>query len=148
MTKSGKFIVLGATAASFLLICAMAGIYGLLSMAPHCSEDKMASASSPDGKYVAIIYQRNCGVGAESYVHVNLFEASKKVHPQLISGRITQGTVFTADWYPRRLMIQWVGPRTLLIDCKDCASNPSSPQVAPEQKTAWRDVSILHKLKN
>jgi hypothetical protein len=147
--KKAKYIALGAVAIIFLLACVITlGIYMWVSSTPYCSEEKKATANSPDGKYTAIVFQRECGVGVESYAHVNLFNGSEKVRPGLISGRIREGTVFTADWYPKQLKVQWAGPRTLVIDCSDCTRNSNSPQVAPEKRSSWQDVSIYYNLRD
>lgn len=149
MRKTTRYIAIAALVMFLLVVCAIVGgIYWWLSLNPYCSEDKRAAVTSPDGKYVAVVFQRDCGVGVESYSHVNLFEASEKVRPSPISGRITDGTVFAANWYHEHLKAQWSGSRALLIDCGDCPRDPNSPRGATEQKSTWRDVSIRYELRD
>jgi hypothetical protein len=149
MRKTTKYLALGTVGMLFLLVCVVAaGIYWWLPLNPYCSEGKEMTATSPDGKYSAIVFQRGCGVGVESYAHVNLFKTSEKVRPRPISGRITLGTVFVANWYHEHLKAQWSSPRTLLIDCGDCPQDPNSPRGVAEQRSTWQDVSIMYKLRD
>lgn len=102
-----------------------------------CSEDKLAEAASPRGRYVAVTFVRNCGATSTYFYHVNIRESSKQFSPEL-SGTVTEGEVFGAS--NTKVDIMWENEETLIIDCPDCFVNQRI-----QLKSSLGDVKILYR---
>jgi hypothetical protein len=108
---------------------------GLPSLAGGCGEDLHASALSPDKKYVAAVFIRNCGATAPFATHVNLRESSHSFSWTL-HGTIEEGEVFRRKgegW----VRLVWKDATHLVIQC------PRTDAI--EQKGSWRNVTIAYR---
>lgn len=103
----------------------------------ECSEQNLADVKSPDGKYVASLFARNCGATTSYLFHVNLRADSDKFSPDL-SGNIKEGEIFGIDGY--KVLMEWTSPTTLVINCTEC---PADQPVNLER--TWKDINILYR---
>ncbi len=101
----------------------------------ECSEENIANITSPDGKYVAALFIRNCGATTPFVYHVNLRASSEKFTANL-SGTIYDGEVF--DINNRKVNLVWKDAQTLFIECKDCPAN--EPIIL---ENSWKDINIF-----
>lgn len=117
-----------------LLMIAL-NIFGC-SFLKECSEEHLTDVESPDKRYVAALFVRNCGAATPYVYHVNLRTSSDRFTANL-SGNIYDGEVF--DINNRKVDLAWRDERTLLISCADC----SADEPVNLERT-WGDVSILY----
>jgi hypothetical protein len=144
ISKAQKRILYFAAATAVLSGCLIAGgVYWWLSSNPFCDEQQKMKVASPDGKYVAFVFQRHCGFGAEDYTHVNILPADKEPRPRPISRKLESGMVFAANWN-HEVRVNWSGTKTLLIQCGDCWGQHNGSADIFEQQKTWKDVSISY----
>ena len=102
----------------------------------ECSDQSLADVKSPDGRYVATLFARNCGATTSYLFHVNLRTDSKEFTPDF-SGNIKEGEVFGIDSY--RVLPVWKNATTLVIKCPDCPADQ-----AVNWERSWKDITILY----
>lgn len=83
-----------------------------------CSEEIKKESVSPDGKYVAVLLEQNCGATTSYGTHINIRSASGRFRAKE-DGAIKEGQVFNFRGQPS-ITITWVTNTILWIDCKDC----------------------------
>lgn len=103
----------------------------------ECSEENLTNISSPDGKYVAALFSRNCGATTGYLFHVNLRESSEEFSVSL-NGAMYEKEVFAIDDYKVNLI--WKDNKTLLVECKVCPANQPV-----RIKKNWKDINVLYK---
>src|SRR5215470_11806578 len=101
----------------------------------ECTEINMSDTVSPNGKYVATHFVRNCGATTPSAYHINLRRASDKF-PTNLSGTITEGEV--VNIVTQKLVVEWNDDKTLLVKCMNCL-----PDVKYKLIKQWQDVNIV-----
>lgn len=100
-----------------------------------CGECLVDQVISPDRRYTAVVFRRDCGATTSGRTrHVNLRESTRPF-PANRSGTITDGQVFITD-AEGAIELIWKGPKHLVIRAK--LSDPAAEQ------TAWRDVAISY----
>jgi hypothetical protein len=63
-------------------IAVVVGIFSVASTGCDlCGEDVVAEKTSPDGKFTAVTYSRNCGATTPYVTHVNLRRANERFEP-------------------------------------------------------------------
>jgi hypothetical protein len=99
-----------------------------------CGEERLLEKTSPDKRYVATVFRRNCGATTDFVLHVNLRpqRASFRVDG---SGTITEGCVFLSNHEPR-LILDWERGQHLVIR--------SDFNEASVKKHTWRDVTVSY----
>jgi hypothetical protein len=99
-----------------------------------CREQTIMEKTSPDGRYVAVLMQRNCGAIEGLSAHINLRLASSPPFPKhLFGGTVNDGEVFdTARDKGDRFC--WSSPNRLEIDY--LRGDPN------HWKDVWQDVSL------
>jgi Family of unknown function (DUF5412) len=102
----------------------------------ECSEAIFDQAKSPDGKYVANLFQRNCGATTSLIYHVNLRKSSEQISYDSY-GRVTDGQIFLIR--NQVLSVTWRDEKTLVIKCNNCLTE-DKPSIY--QKT-WENINIL-----
>jgi hypothetical protein len=81
-----------------------------------CSERTVMEKASPDGRYVAVLMRRSCGVTMGHAAHINLRLASSAPFPKKSSGGpINDGEIFGTSKYSGERFC-WSGPQRLEID--------------------------------
>lgn len=112
--------------AAALLACLMSGC-GL------CSDEVASEVVSPDGVLAATWFVRNCGATTD-------FSSIVSVHRKSEGYRDDQDIVFVVAGRAH-LVITWIGPNTLSIECADCRRADIFRQVA-----AFGSVDIMCQL--
>ncbi|HEY3130005.1 MAG TPA: hypothetical protein VGL91_11140 [Acidobacteriota bacterium] len=99
-----------------------------------CGEELKGEVTSPDGEYIAALFERGCGATTPFITHVNVRRRNDSFRDDTY-GRIEQGEVFIiatrAD-----VRLNWKSSRKLEITCVNCPSVPTHS----EQK--WQDLAI------
>lgn len=117
------------------ILLLFASISFLSSCGLICSEQKVTEVSSSDGRYVAALFERDCGATNRFVYHVNLRE-ERSWFWRNIKGAIVEGEVFVSGH--REVSLRWVGERELLIQCDSCP-----PDERVFLKNSWEGVRIL-----
>ena len=143
LTISG-FVATAVLAAAAVLVCYTVLPLGFILMslrAPGCEQRKMlAQAPSPDGVWVAAIYNNICSDGA----FVTTIDDTVEITPldEQPSPVPSTGVVFGMDDFPsdtqKPLAVTWLGPRSLEVTIPNDAS-------AGKQEFAYADVAITYK---
>jgi hypothetical protein len=121
-----------------LILALIGGSFYLVFRAMNydCSEAVQATVPSPDKRYVAVLFEQNCGATSAFSYHVNLRETT---HTFNVGGRaiIQDGMVFDCTHIEDLITMTWKGPKWLLI------KYPRG-DVFREAKS-WRDVTIIYR---
>lgn len=107
----------------------LAGWYSFLT--GDCSDLVRLEAKSPDGKYVATWYVRDCGATTDFSTIVNLREASAGFDGDRLG-------VFIVEGRPQ-ISITWQGARNLLIRCQNCAK-----ENIYRQDISWDEITVSY----
>jgi hypothetical protein len=121
--------------AAFLIVAILAAIQGCnpIGLTGDCSDETKLVVSSPDGRYVATWYERDCGTTTRFANIVSLRAAEAKFDPSDAAARI-----WVAKNQPR-LRIRWQDDSTLRVECEECPKRDIVKQVK-----SWQGVTILH----
>jgi hypothetical protein len=95
----------------------------------RCEDNATIEAVSPGGRYVATVFERNCGATTDYSTNVSLREAKEA------SDTSSQTPIFTVTGQPA-IALQWSTETTLTV-------------VVPETETfkkldVWRDVRVAY----
>ena len=103
-----------------------------------CGEEVMAQQPSPNGRYVAVLMERNCGATTRYVEHINLRRTDRKFSSSFFSGTINDGEVFTLENRSGggSVEFEWVG-NLLKIHY------PADEGVFKRQ-SSWNDVEIAY----
>jgi hypothetical protein len=127
-----KFLIL----ATGTVVVIVAAVSLFLHFNPPCGEDVISEETSPDGRYIAVLFERNCGATTPYVDHINLRLATMKFNTEFFDGTITSGEVFTvARRNEGRVRFGWSGPRHLEIESPESEGNY-------HHQSDWRDVRI------
>ncbi len=100
----------------------------------RCDERLLKAVESPDRRYVAALFRRDCGATTRPALHVNIRPATRSFAIGS-DGTITEGSVFVAD-HVEGADVRWTGPRVLQVVC---------PAGRAFQRLAWwEDVHIAY----
>jgi hypothetical protein len=114
-------------AAVLIIIVRFAVVY--IALTPVCGNTVVKEMVSPDGKYVAVVFDRDCGATTSFERIVMLRQRSDKLNPNDY-----QEWIFTAPRQPQ-VEISWANSTRLVI-----RSNSSGESNKPADH--WRDVQI------
>lgn len=96
----------------------------------QCKSNPRTEKRSPDSKYTATIYERDCGATTDFSTVVNLRESSVKFKGDDLGVVIVKGQ--------HRIDLVWEGNSTLRLQCHDCRSDEIF-----KQEGTWKDVEIF-----
>ena len=117
-----------------LFVIAMLGGCDLMNHT-RCDDKILTQEKSPDGKYVAILYQRSCANNTGQYTCVNLQE-----NPGTLSSKgETQPILTISGLYEIRAT--WNSPNTLEIQ----SDGLKLQKAILTQEDRWKSVSIHYK---
>jgi len=100
-----------------------------------CANKILEEVTSPDGIYVATLFERNCGATTPYYRVVNLRSAGSKFEAETQDDWIVQ-----AEHQPE-IVLRWDDARHLSVR-SDWSDESPSP------RASWRDVTILREPSN
>ena len=100
-------------AAIFIVFLGLVGIgvYFLSNLfSGMCANEIFSEVQSPDGKFRAVIFQRDCGATTGFSTQISLILAKDKLENE-------GGNIFIVDGHPndRKIGITWQGPKKLII---------------------------------
>jgi hypothetical protein len=98
-----------------MLVAALAA--SVLAACGTCGDERITDATSPDGRFLARSFVRNCGATTSCAAHVEIREKSAWFQ--------SAHTVFVAEGVMDP-SVSWVGPRQIAITCNGCPSLRSS----------------------
>jgi len=104
-----------------------------------CDEQIKSEAESPDGKYIATLFERDCGATTDFVAHVNMRETSERFVEDS-NGTVKQGEVFVVKGRPMTRLV-WKNNQSLVIEC----TRSGSPF---RQESSWHTITILYELRN
>lgn len=105
-----------------------------------CSEKQIGEATSPDGRFIAVLFLRNCGATTPFMQHVNLREKkhSRGEFSPDSRGAIEDGQVFLTS--AGALSIAWEDAKTLVVKCKNCPHNCCDKAWVK----SWNDIKVSY----
>jgi len=132
-TVAVSFVLLMSSLAAFELIPWSVGI---------CEEDTVAESRSPDGKYLARSYIRNCGATTGYLMHVNLRGSWDYFNPTWV-GTIKQGQIASKSCLNETSLI-WKDSTHLEIQFDKCDYPVAPDRIHLTKVERWNDVEISY----
>jgi len=111
----------------------------LLRSNPPCGEELMIEKPSPDGRYVASLWRRNCGATTPYVAHINLRLAVSRFRQGFFDGVIADGEVYRTSQYSGERFC-WSGLRNLEVGYPESGGSHGV--------RAWHDVTIGNAFRN
>ncbi len=96
-----------------------------------CNDQIKAELKSPDGKFIATYYERDCGATTDTATRINLRLNSAKFSAD-------EGQVFISEGQ-FQVKLVWDGDTSLRIECLDCR-----PRDIFRQEMSWSGVRISY----
>jgi hypothetical protein len=104
---------------------------------PSCGEEIKEEQRSPDGRYVAVLMERNCGATTRYVEHINIRPANRSFSTSFFAGTTTEGEIFTLeDRNGGPVQFEWAG-KTLRVHY------PADGRIVRKQPN-WNDVDIAY----
>jgi hypothetical protein len=100
-----------------------------LFLASDCEDTIKTEVKSPDGKYVATLYERDCGATTDFSTIVNLRDSSASFNGDDLGIVIVKGQ--------HKLDLIWDGNTKLRLQCHNCRSDDIF-----KQERTWKDIEI------
>jgi hypothetical protein len=112
--------------------------FGLINCSPLCGEKSKVEVISPGEKYLAVVFERNCGAttGFVSHVNMRAHSDSFSVNP---TGTITGGQVFIIEGRPV-IELVWKDETHLEIMCSECTAESTH-----KKEMSWNAVTISYR---
>lgn len=108
-----------------------------------CVEENIGETYSPDGKYLARAYVRNCGATTGLLTHANLRSRWNWFHTEW-PGTIKDGQVF-ANYCWSRIGFLWKDNSNLEIQYEKCAPREDGRDPAWKKENSWRGINISYR---
>ena len=103
-------------------------------LSPNCSSFVLTEVSSPDGRYIATAFERNCGATSPFERIVSIRPQGTRLRPE-----DDDSWVFATQDSPN-VGISWSGPRQLTVVTKGYSRTPSEQRL---KAAHWKDVGVL-----
>ncbi len=110
-----------------LMLLLLIGGCGIIK--PLCGDQIKTEKASPDLKYTATVYERDCGATTDFSTIVNLRERSTKFNGDELGPVVIKGQ--------HSINLDWDGNTRLRLQCRDCR-----PEEIFKQERRWKDVEI------
>lgn len=94
-----------------------------------CGNTVKSEVRSPDGKYIATLFERDCGATTDFSTIVSIRESSTEFKPDDLG-------VFVVKGQPK-IDLAWDGEAGLRLHCKACRAEEIF-----RQQRAWKDINI------
>lgn len=104
-----------------------------------CNEKKMGESTSPDRRFTAVLFLRNCGATTPFMQHINLIQGSSSQFSAGHIGAIEDGQVFLTS--TGALSMAWENQKTLVVRCEGCLPNCCDKSWVK----SWKDIEVLYK---
>lgn len=131
-TKTKVWIVI--VAGSLIVGCAAYYYVASSSLSFSCSTLVITEMPSPDGRYIATVFERNCGATSPYLRIVSIRPEGTRLRPD-----DDDSTVFVTKDQPN-VRVSWSGPRQLTVVTDGYSRTPSEQRL----KTAhWKDVGVV-----
>ena len=114
-----------------IVVSALCLTGGYFSLTGDCSNKIKLEAKSPDGKYVATWFVRDCGATTDFSTIVNLRDISTRFDGDQLG-------VFIVEGQPQ-VSIVWQGARHLRIECQNC-----NQENIYRQDKSWKEVNVSY----
>lgn len=108
-----------------------------------CSEEQVAEAYSPDEKYLARAFVRNCGATTGYLTHVNLHPYWSWFNTEWV-GTIRQGQVFANTCYSDVKLV-WLSNSNLEIQYESCSKGLNDRRTVTMRENSWDEISITYR---
>jgi hypothetical protein len=112
------------------LMTALLSIGGCEFLSSRCQDEIKKELRSPDSKYSATVYERDCGATTNFSTIVNLRESSAKFKGDDLGIVIVKGQ--------HAIDLAWDGNTTLRLQCRNCRSD----EIFKQEKT-WKNVEVF-----
>ncbi len=128
--------------AALMITC----LYGVVTLTPWssrlCSEENKGQSYSPDGSYLARVYERNCGATTGFLTHVNL-RRKWSYFNTVWAGTIKHGQVFSIDCRAD-INLVWKGNNELEIQYRPRAKRGDDKSLILLRLENWEDIKIRY----
>ena len=104
-----------------------------------CKEKIIRQIKSPNGRYVAVIFERDCGATDSLQYHVNLRRTWGWFWSEP-EGNTRDGQVFLTE--SGEIKVEWKDNHNMYIECSECKDADHSKICT----SSWKDVSIVCKV--
>ena len=98
-----------------------------------CGDIVLGNTMSPNGNYIATIYERGCGATTPDMVVVQLRAKGSRFKSNDFSR-----VIFSSRY--ERLTVVWITPEAVRIDCERCGTT-----VGSIKRSRWNDIQILYR---
>jgi hypothetical protein len=112
-----------------LLLCLI-----ILSVGCTCGNQVLTEQDSPDGRYVAALFERNCGATTDYVIAVNIRDREESL------AGTTSDDVLLVSGLPS-IEIRWEGPRQLVVQLPVLRGT----EQVYRRTSSWRDVAIAYR---
>jgi len=114
-----------------------------LHVRPRCSDQIFSGATSPDGRWSAMVMEARCGSESPFLTHVNLHGANESIKLGYFSGKADDGEVFLLeqDAQSAGVSLEWTTSNRLTVSCAHCQRDFLKKRIQH-----WNDVTITYTL--
>jgi len=108
-----------------------------------CAEENIGEAYSPDGRYLARAYVRNCGATTGFLTHANLRSRWKWFNTEWV-GTIKDGQVFANSCWSKVNFV-WKDNSDLELQYAKCALPETGRDPAWMKESSWKGIHISYR---
>ncbi len=101
-----------------------------------CGETIRTEVKSPDERYVATVFERNCGATTPYVTHVNLRESPEELRASS-SGTVVDGEIYTVRGQPQ-LKLTWSSDSSISIET-------IGGEEILGRESIWKEVKVTYK---
>jgi hypothetical protein len=99
-----------------------------------CASSVLSETSSPDGRYISTVFERNCGATSPYLRIVNLRPKGTPLRVENDSS-----SVFATEGQPN-VEVNWTGPRQLVVVTHGYSRVPNEQRL---KAAHWKDVAVV-----
>jgi hypothetical protein len=100
----------------------------------NCASSVLSETSSPDGRYISTVFERNCGATSP---FVRIVSLRAKGTPFRVEN--DSSSVFATEGQPN-VEVSWTGPRQLVVVTHGYSRTPNERRLKAVQ---WKDVAVV-----